>query len=84
MVSLQLDFQKALEQRECKKRRENFYNLFTLFTFVSFVCLALAYVTVFAASMASPAWRMSWPHFTYLMGLHALVLISFLLMEKTK
>ena len=83
-MSLQLDFQKALEQREHKKRRENFYNLFTLFTFVSFVCLALAYLIIFAASMTSPEWRMSWPHFTYFAALHAFALISFLLMEKTK
>ena len=77
----QLDFHQALQNQERKERRENLY---ILFTFTSFACLALAYVTVFVASVASPAWRMSWPHFTYLMGLHALALISLNLMEKNK
>ena len=74
----QLDFHQALERR--RKRA----NAAATLTLLSLTLLALAYVTVFAASMASPTWRMSWPHFTYLMGLHALALISFLLMEKTK
>lgn len=83
-MSPQLDFQKALEQQERKKRRENFYNLFTLFTFTSFACLTLAYLIIFMASTVSPEWRMSWPHFTYFAGLHALTFISLTLMEKNK
>lgn len=74
----QLDFQQALERR--RKRA----NAAATLTLLSLTLLALAYITVFAASMASPAWRMSWPHFTYFAGLHALALISFLLMEKNK
>ena len=77
-MSPQLDFHQALEHR-CKRA-----NAAATVTMLSLTLLALAYITVFAASMASPAWRMSWPHFTYLMGLHALALISFLLMEKTE
>lgn len=83
-MSLQLDFQKALEQQEREKRRENLYNLFTLFTFTSFLCLALAYLIIFMASMFSSEWRMSWPQFTYFAGLHALAFISLTLMEKNK
>lgn len=77
-MSPQLDFHQALERR--RKRA----NVAAALAMLSLTLLALAYITVFAASMASPAWRMSWPHFTYFTGLHALALISFLLMEKTK
>lgn len=77
-MSPQLDFHQAL------KRRRKRANTAAALAMLSLTLLALAYITVFAASMASPTWRMSWPHFTYLMGLHALALISFLLMEKTK
>lgn len=77
----QLDFHEALQKQERKERRENLY---VLLTFTSFACLTLAYLTIFTASMFSPDWRMSWPHFTYLMGLHALAFISLTLMEKNK
>lgn len=80
-MSPQLDFQKALEQQEHKKREKDLY---ILFTFTSFACLALAYLIIFMASMTSPEWRMSWPHFTYFAGLHALAFISLTLMEKNK
>lgn len=83
-MSLQLDFHEALQKQERKERRENVYTLFSLFTLTSFTCLALAYLTIFMISMTYPEWRMSWPHFTYFAGLHALTLISLTLMEKNK
>lgn len=88
-MSPQLDFHEALqasrEKRERTQEREKqVMHVSTVLTFTSLTLLAVAYILLFAATLFDSQWRMSWPHFTYFAALHALALISFLLMEKNK
>ena len=84
-MSLQLDFHEALQKRKKEEKdRENMKLSFIFVTAFSVFFLILAYATIFTISMKYPEWRMSWPHFTYFAGLHALTFISLTLLEKNK